>query len=141
MAKKRRVLFICTHNSSRSQMAEAFLNTLYGKRFEAASAGTEPSQVNPYAIEVMREENIDLTHHRSKSTDKFRGVEFDYVITVCDRAYEACPLFSSGDKQLHKSFEDPTRGKGADEEKRSLFRKVRDEIKEWIIETFGEGND
>ena len=134
---KQRVLFICTHNSARSQMAEGFLRELYGNNFDAYSAGTHPSRVNPYAIEVMKEKNIDLSHHTSKSIDQFRDMEFDCVITVCAGARETCPVFPNGKKILHKRFEDPTQGTGDEEAKRALFRRVRDEINNWVVQTFG----
>jgi len=136
---KKKVLFICTHNSARSQMAQAFLNHLCGDRYLAFSAGTKPSGVNPYAVEVMREVGINISHHRSKSVKEFEGEEFDYVITVCDSAKEECPYFAGGKKQIHKSFPDPSSYEGTREEKLEFFRKVRDEIKEWIEETFGKG--
>ena len=135
--QKKKVLFICTHNSARSQMAESFLRELYGNRFDAYSAGTHPSRVNPYAMEVMKEKNIDLSNHTSKSIDQFREMEFDYVVTVCDGAKETCPVFPNGKKFLHRRFEDPAQGTGGEVEKRALFRRVRDEINSWIIETFG----
>ena len=134
---KKRVIFICTHNSARSQMAEGFLRELYGNTYDAFSAGTHPSRVKPYAIEVMKEKNIDLSLHASKSIYQFRDMEFDYVITVCDGARETCPVFPNGKMILHKRFEDPTQGTGDEEAKRALFRRVRDEINSWIVETFG----
>lgn len=134
---KKKVLFICTHNSARSQMAEGFLRALYGNKFDAYSAGTHPSGVNLYTIEIMKEKNIDLSNHTSKSIDQFREMEFDYVVTVCDGAKETCPVFPNGKEFLHKRFEDPTQGTGDEEEKRTLFRRVRDEISSWIVETFG----
>jgi arsenate reductase len=118
-------------------MAEGFLRELYGKHFDVYSAGTHPSRVNPNAIEVMREKHIDISHHVSKSIDQFRGMKFDYVITVCNGARETCPFFPKGKEFLHKRFEDPTRGTGDEEEKRALFRRVRDEINSWIVQTFG----
>lgn len=135
--QKKKVLFICTHNSARSQMAEGFLRALYGNKFDAYSAGTHPSRVNSYAIEVMKEKNIDLSDHTSKSIDQFREMEFDYVVTVCDGAKETCPVFPNGKKFLHRQFEDPSQGTGSEEEKKVLFKRVRDEINSWIIETFG----
>ena len=135
--RKKKVLFICTHNSARSQMAEGFLRALYGNRFDAYSAGTHPSRVNPYAIEVMKEKNIDLSNHTSKSIDQFREKEFDYVVTVCDGARETCPVFPNGKELLHRRFEDPTQGGGNEKEKQALFRRVRDEINGWIVQTFG----
>lgn len=134
---KQKVLFVCTHNSARSQMAEGFLRELYGETFDAYSAGTHPSQVHPCAIEVMKDKKIDLSHHTSKSVDQFREMEFDYVITVCDGARETCPVFPNGKEFLHKRFEDPSQERGDEEEKRALFRRVRDEINSWIVETFG----
>lgn len=118
-------------------MAEGFLRALYGKKFDAYSAGTDPSGVNPCAIEVMKEKNIDLSDHTSKSIDQFREMEFDYVVTVCDGAKETCPVFPKGKEFLHRRFEDPSQGTGSEEEKKVLFRRVRDEINSWIIETFG----
>lgn len=132
---KRKVLFLCTHNSARSQIAEGLLNTIYGSRYEAHSAGIEPSKVNPYAVEVMKELGIDISNNRSKSIEEFRDTNFDYVVTVCDNAKEACPFFP-GKKILHESFEDPAEFEGNIEETLAVFRKVRDKIKNWIQETF-----
>lgn len=133
---KEKVLFVCTHNSCRSQMAEGFLRYLYGDYYESYSAGLEVTEVNPYAIRVMMEVGIDISKHRSKSIEEFRGMVFDYVVTVCDSAREKCPFFP-GKKIIHKSFEDPAEFIGEEEEKLNVFRRVRDEIKDWIIETFG----
>lgn len=130
------VLFICTHNSARSQMAEGLLRTLHGDRYEAFSAGTKPTEVNPYAIKVMAEIGIDITSHRSKSVEEFRGIQFDYVVTVCDQARETCPFFPGAKKILHQSFEDPSKEIGTDEMKLIVFRRLRDEIRDWIIKTF-----
>lgn len=138
---KKKVLFICTHNSARSQMAEGILRTLYGDRYEAYSAGTQPTKVNPYAIKVMSEIGIDISNHRSKSAEEFRGKEFDYVVTVCDNAKEACPFFPGGKTYLHKGFKDPSEFKGNENEIIAEFQRVRDEIKRWIEETFGEKCD
>ena len=135
--KKERVLFICTHNSARSQMAEGILRALYGDQYEVFSAGTQPTKVNPYAIKVMAEIGIDISHHRSKSVEEFYGMEFDYVVTVCDRAKETCPFFPGGKVYIHKGFEDPSEAEGEEDEIIAKFRKVRDEIREWIEETFG----
>jgi len=135
---KKKVLFICTHNSARSQIAEGLLRSLYEDRFDAYSAGTHPSSVNPYAIKVMKEIDIDISNHYSKSIEEFRGMKFDFVITVCDNAKEACPFFPDGVKYLHKSFNDPSQFKGTREEMLSTFRHTRDEIKEWIDNTFGQ---
>jgi len=131
---KKRVLFICTHNSARSQMAEGFLNALKGDRYEAYSAGIEPSRINPYAVKAMAEVGIDISTHRSKSIEEFRGENFDYVVTVCDLAKEACPFFP-GERILHKDFEDPSEFKGTEDEILEKVRDVRDEIKDWIEKT------
>ena len=133
---KKQVLFVCTHNSARSQIAEGLLNTLYGDHYVAHSAGTEPSTVNPYAIRVMSELGIDISKHRSKSINEFMEQKFDYVITVCDHAKETCPFFVGGKEHLHKNFEDPASFKGEEDEILSAFRRIRDEIKDWIDEEF-----
>ena len=117
-------------------MAEGFLNALYGDRYEGSSAGIEPAQVNPYAIKVMAEIGIDISKHRSKSVEDFRGKNFDYVVTVCDHAREVCPFFP-GDRILHRSFEDPSEFKGNEDEILEEVRRVRDEIKDWIEKTLG----
>lgn len=135
---KKSVLFICTHNSARSQMAEGILRFMYGDKYDVASAGTIASSVNPFAIEVMKEIGIDISNHRSKSIEEFRGKTFDYVITVCDRANETCPFFP-GKVHIHRNFEDPALVTGTDAEKLKVFRSVRDEIKVWIEENFGNG--
>jgi len=139
IVEKRTVLFICTHNSARSQMAEGFLRTLYPQRYEAYSAGTEPSGVNPFAVRVMREIGIDISHHRVKGVSEFLGMEIDYVVTVCDHARRTCPFFPGGKRVIHKGFEDPAAFRGSEEEKMALFGRVRDEIRGWIEETFGGG--
>ncbi len=132
---KKKVLFICTHNSARSQMAEAFLRAFYSGDFEATSAGTEPTEVNPYAIQVMEEIGIDISKQRPKNLRDFLGMDFDYVITVCDQARESCPFFP-GRTIIHRAFEDPARFEGTEEEILSAFRKVRDEIKDWVKNRF-----
>lgn len=129
---KKKVLFICTHNASRSQMAEGFLRALKGNRYEAFSAGTEPQGVNPYAIQVMAETGIDLHGHRSKSVDEFRDMTFDDVVTVCDSARESCPVFLGGGRKRHQSFPDPSLLKGTEEEILAGFRSVRDAIRGWV---------
>jgi len=135
--RKQSILFICTHNSARSQIAEGLLNALYGDSYEAYSAGTEPTNVNPFAIEAMAEMGIDISKNRAKSVNEFTGMSLDYVITVCDNARQACPFFAGGKKQIHQSFEDPSGLSGTDEEILSGFRRIRDEIKYWIERTFG----
>jgi len=133
---KRRVLFLCTHNSARSQMAEGFLRALGGTRFEAASAGTEATRVHPLAIRVMDEVGIDLGGHSSKTFDQFLAQPWDCVVTVCDNANERCPIFPARTTRLHWSFEDPSAAAGSEEEKLRTFRRIRDEIlakiRSWI---------
>jgi len=125
------VLFLCTHNSARSQIAEAYLNHLYGDRYKAKSAGTHPTKINPIVIEVMAEEGFDLSHARSKSIEEFLDANFDIVVTVCDGAKEACPIFP-GDELIHRSFNDPSSLMGTEEEILAQTREIRDKIKEWI---------
>ena len=133
---KIKVLFVCTHNSARSQMAEGILRNLYGGRFDVYSAGTEPSRVNPHAVRVMDEIGIDISRYTSKNLDMYAGMHFDYVVAVCDRANEACPVFTGAGKKLHKGFLDPAGFSGKDEEIMAGFRTVRDEIKCWIESEF-----
>src|SRR4030067_2113790 len=121
----KRVLFICTRNSARSQMAEALINHDLAGQFDAFSAGTEPSFVNPLAIAVMKELGIDISRQRSKGLNEFDGQKFDYVITLCSQADEACPVFFGGTKKIHMGFPDPTETAGSDEEKLGNFQKVR----------------
>ena len=131
---KPKVLFLCTHNSARSQMAEGLLRDLAGDRFEALSAGTEVTRVNPFAADVMRELGIDLSGHRSKSIDEFEGETIDYLITVCDSAKEACPYFAGAKNRIHWSFPDPSAATGSDDEKRAVFREIRDQIATKVAE-------
>jgi len=133
---KKKILFICTHNSSRSQMAEGFMKYQYGEQFETYSAGTKPTTVNPYAIKAMSEIGIDISKHQSKRVNKFKGIEFDYVVTVCDQAKENCPFFPDAKLFIHKSFEDPSSLEGTEEEIMENFRKVREKIREWIANEF-----
>lgn len=127
---RKRVLFLCTGNSCRSQMAEGLLRHLAGDRFEVASAGTHPVGLNPNAVEVMREIGIDISAHRSKRVDEFLHQRFDFVITVCDRAREACPIFPGAASVLHWSFDDPAAAIGSAKDRIAVFRRVRDEIAE-----------
>src|SRR5262245_24826320 len=126
---KIRVLFLCTHNSARSQMAEGLLRHLAGDRFEVASAGTEARGVHPLATRAMAEIGIDLRGQTSKTFNRFLGERWDYVITVCDSANEACPVFPAKTTRLHWGFDDPSAANGTDEERLAVFRRVRDEIK------------
>ena len=132
MNDKKRVLILCTGNSARSQMAEGLLRHDAGERFDVESAGTKPGMVRPEAIAVMKELGIDISGHRSKHVDEFKGQAFDYVLTVCDNAKESCPVFSSDSKRLHMGFEDPAALQGTEEERLALFRRVRDQIRDYL---------
>lgn len=133
---KTRVLFLCTANSCRSQMAEGIANHFLGDRLEAVSAGTEASFVNPRAIAVLKEIGIDISQHRSKNLDEFAEQDFAYVITLCGDANEKCPLFFGGVQRTHLGFSDPAKAMGGEEEILTEFRKIRDEIKSTLIEFF-----
>jgi arsenate reductase len=134
-----RVLFVCTHNSARSQMAEGFLRHLGGNAFEAVSAGTEPGELHPLAVDVMAEAGIDISGQRAKAVDDFVQQRFDYVITVCDDAREACPLFPGAARRLHWSLSDPSAASGSREERLSVFRAVRDEVRRRVEEFLTDG--
>jgi arsenate reductase len=129
---KRRVLFKCTHNSARSQMAEGLLRYIGNERFEVFSAGTEATLMRPMAIQVMAELGIDISHQQSKTLDRYLGEPFDDVITVCDTAAEACPVFPGAVRRRHWSFEDPSKATGSEFEQLQVYRKVRDEIRSRI---------
>jgi arsenate reductase len=133
MAQKKRVLFLCTGNSARSQIAEGFLRHMAGDKFEVYSAGVKPTQVNPLAIKVMAEVGVDMSKHRSKSAMEFIGQKFDYVITVCDNAKQTCPVFPGHYEKLHWSLEDPAEAEGSEEDKLKVFRKIREEIKDNVL--------
>jgi len=135
---KKRILFICTHNSARSQMAEAFLKTLFPEWFEVYSAGTQPGKLNPFVVKAMVEVGMDISGNHTKSVDEFKGDKFDLVVTVCDQAKETCPYFPGALGYLHRNFEDPSTFTGSEEEIMEKARQVRDNIKNWVLETFGE---
>ena len=130
--KKQRILFLCTHNSARSQMAEGLLRALGGERFETFSAGTEATHVRPLAIRAMQELGIDISGQESKTLDRFLDQPFDQVITVCDQANEACPVFFGAKERLHWSFPDPSTATGSEDEQLAVYRAVRDAIRERI---------
>ena len=130
------VLFVCTHNSARSQMAEGLLRDRYGDQYDVYSAGTERTHVRPLATSVMEEVNVDLSDHHSKTIDDLGDRTFDVVVTVCDAARKACPYLPAEEKNLHRSFEDPSAAQGSKEERRAVFRRVRDALADWIDETF-----
>lgn len=125
---KRNILILCTGNSCRSQMAEGVLRHFGSDKFDVFSAGTKPSHVNPIAIQVMKEIGIDISKHRSKHVDEFKDQKMDYVISVCDNAKEACPIFPAGTQRLHWPFPDPPHDKEVTPAVMDEFRKVRDLI-------------
>ena len=133
---KERVLFMCIHNAARSQMAEGLFRQLYGDDFDVYSAGSDPQKVDPLAIKCMGEIEIDISGHRSKSLKEFEGQEFDYVITVCGNPYNACPFFAGGKKYFKQPFEDPSAFDGTEKEKLELFKKIRDELKDWLEDLY-----
>jgi arsenate reductase (thioredoxin) len=129
-----RVLFLCTHNSARSQMAEGLLRQLGGDRFEAASAGTEATHIRPLAIQSMAELGIDISGQESKTLDRYVGQLFDQVITLCDEADAACPFFPNAKQRQHWSFPDPSKATGDEEEQLQVYRDVRDAIRQRITQ-------
>jgi arsenate reductase (thioredoxin) len=143
---KKEVLFLCTHNSARSQMAEGLLRAIYGERYNAHSAGTKPTFVDPCAVLVMKEIGIDISDQYSKSAEEFYDTIFDMAVTVCDRAKQACPICSTrlelpskspkAREVIHRGFDDPAQYGGSEKEQLKVFRRTRDEIREWIIHTF-----
>lgn len=135
MSHKTRLLFICTHNSARSQMAEGLVNRILADSHEASSAGTKPGNVHPMAIKAMVEIGIDISSQRSKDLSEFKGQGFDYVVTLCSDAEEICPFFP-GKEHVHRSFSDPSAVRGSDEEVLAAFRRSRDEIRDWIEATY-----
>ncbi len=130
--QKKKVLFLCTHNSARSQMAEGLLRHQAGDSFEVMSAGTEATHIRPLAVQAMEELGLDISAQESKTLERYLGESFDYVITVCDDANEACPIFPGARQRLHWSFEDPALASGTEEERLQVFRSVRNKIKERI---------
>jgi arsenate reductase len=136
MPDKKRILILCTGNSARSQMAEGLLRYDAGDRFEVFSAGTKPNQVRPEAIAVMRELDIDISGQRSKRVDEFTGQHFDYVLTVCDNAKETCPIFPGKTIAIHHNFEDPVTVQGSEAERLAAFRRVREELREYLQKFF-----
>lgn len=136
-----RVLFICTLNAGRSQMAEGYLRARYGDRYEAFSAGTVASTINPLTILAMAEIGVDISGHRSKNLGELLGQEMDVVVTVCDAAAAGCPVIPRTKQTIHASFADPGAAMGSREERLAVFRGVRDRISAWIDDTFGGADD
>ena len=137
MKVKKKILFLCTHNAARSQIAEGFVNALYADRYEAYSAGSEPTGVHSCAIEVMAEQGIDIASKRAKSLDEYGNASFDFVVTMCADAQENCPIFPGGVGYLHHTFVNPGSALGSGTDQCASFRHVRDQIKEWLQETLG----
>lgn len=135
-SKKIKVLFLCNHNAARSRMAEGILKSIGDDHYHVESAGNNPSSLNPYAVNVMAEIGIDISNQRSKSIEEFKGIIFEYVVTVCGGTGEACPIFLGGENYLHQPFEDPASIVGTENEKIMVFRSVRDELRVWIEKTF-----
>ena len=129
----KKILVLCTGNSCRSQMAEGYLRHFAGDKAEVFSAGVETHGVNPNAIQIMKEDGIDISQHTSNNLEEYLAVNFDFVITVCDNARERCPYFPSSAKKFHHNFPDPAKATGTEEEIKSEFRKVRDLVKEYCL--------
>ena len=132
VSQKRRVLFLCTHNSARSQMAEGWLRNRWGDRFEAYSAGTEAAALRPLAVRAMAEMGVDISGQESKALERYLNEPWDYVITVCDQANQACPVFPGGQHRLHWSVPDPSSADGTEEERLAAYRQARDDLREHI---------
>ena len=137
MNVKKRILFICTANAARSQMAEGYLRAKYGNRYEAFSAGTRQSSLSTRAIAVMQEIGIDISHHRSKTLQSVRDERYDIAVTLCDNAHALCPVVPNAEKTIHKGFPDPHLTPGTSEEVLDGYRRVRDDIAAWIDREFG----
>ena len=137
---KKKVLFLCTGNSCRSQMAEGFLRAMAREKCMSFSAGVNPAEINPLSIEVMEEEGIDISSQRSQSANDLLNEEFDFVITVCDNAKKRCPVFPGDYVNIHWELNDPAEAQGSKEEKLEVFRQIRDQIKGKVVE-FVEGLD
>lgn len=133
---KQRILFLCTNNSARSQMAEGILRARHGNRFEVYSAGSQPTRVHPLAIRAMSEIGIDISSQHSKSVDTFFGQPMDYVVTLCDGRNTVCPVFPDSRNVMYKPFQDPAAHAGSDADKLTAFREVRDQLDDWIRQTF-----
>ena len=132
--KMKKVLFLCTGNSARSQMAEGLVNHALGDQWQAVSAGTEPAgYVHPLAVRAMAELGVDISGQVSKSADEFRGIELDLVVTMCDDAAENCPVWLGDGRKVHISFKDPAKAIGSEEERLAVFRRIRDEIRREIL--------
>jgi arsenate reductase len=130
-----KILILCTGNSSRSQMAEGYFRHFLGNRAEIYSAGVEVHGVNPFTVQAMKEDGIDISHHTSNDVSEYLNIDFTYIITVCDNARERCPYFPSRAKKYHRNFPDPAKASGTKEEILQQFIKVRDMIREYVLST------
>jgi len=137
MDEKKKILFICKYNSVRSQIAEGYMKAHYGNQYEVFSGGIEATQVNPLAIEVMKEIGIDISGYRSKLVDEFFGKQFDIVVTVCDEAAKVCPFFPGTQEIINQEFTDPSVYQGSRDDILAGFRRIRDQIIQWIDLNFG----
>lgn len=127
------ILVLCTGNSCRSQMLQGYLQDMGGLKLHVYSAGVETHGLNLRAVQVMQEDGVDISHHTSNHIDEYRNIPFDYVITVCDHARETCPWFPTNAKKIHHSFPDPAQAQGSEEEVLEVFRRTRDEIKQFAV--------
>ncbi len=127
----KKVLILCTGNSCRSQMAEAYVRHFHGETTQVYSAGVETHGLNPRAVQVMREDGIDITHHTSNHVDEYMQISFDLVVTVCDHAADRCPVFPGATRKIHQPFSDPAKLSGSEDQVMQGFREVRDNIKRW----------
>ena len=134
--EKERILFMCIHNSARSQMAEGFFRHFYGEKFDIHSAGSDPQEIESPAIEVMAEIEIDISKQLSNSLKDYEGQEFDYVVTICGNPYNACPFFIGGKKYFKQPFEDLSSFEGNKEERVEFYRNIRDELGDWVQELY-----
>ena len=141
VSAKKKILFLCTGNSARSQMAEGLVRHFREEEFESFSAGIDPKGVHPKALQVMKETDIDISAQHSKHLDEIKNIEFDYVITLCDHAEKNCPLFFTKGKRIHKAFSDPAAVKGKGEDITASFRIVRDQLKEYILDFTDDEDD
>ncbi|PWI48978.1 low molecular weight phosphatase family protein [Candidatus Heimdallarchaeota archaeon B3_Heim] len=136
LSQKKVVLFVCTHNSARSQLSEAILEQKFGDHFQTFSAGTKPTTINPYVKQVLTEMGINTSNLKAKHVNEFLGQEIDIIVTVCDSAKESCPYFLGAKRYEHKSFKDPSNFTGTNDERLKAVKRLRDEISEWIEEVF-----
>ncbi len=134
---KKQILFLCTHNAARSQMAEGFINAMYNEHYVAFSAGSAPTSVHPCAVRVMDEVGVDISAQHAKSLDRFEGVHFDYVVSLCADVGESCPVFPGGEVYLQHAFPDPVSAEERNGGTCTPFREARDHIREWLEATFG----